>query len=481
MYVGYCTAFRWCLRVSFCTVAGFCSASPQVISRYSRALLRKCVETALFLVAAMTGVVDSQATFEDKVKSLGLGDFLPKLNALGFKTLGEFAFAENFTPGSSDDSKWMANVAKPILGENMTLVPKLRRLFFEAYTLMASDMKVRVERTDDDKPRKLTLPERTARKKKIEHKLAGLDINGVHEVSHELVDKCVAIREDRILRYVPWESCTTRTEELDGKKTDPVWKPDASGVIREVPGQASSTTSVGTDYQLSNVFIRRGIALEQGGVMLFSTHQKIAQRFMADLSYAPPPGYKKTSYTQVRNADVRLFQLVAKEVEEGIRETGDHRTNVDDAVDKMLNDARFTTLLAPLQDSGRRAGSNDDEQDKKRRRKAGKGDKDWHQGWNQWEVKKGDKNKGKGKKGDKNKGKGKGKVKAAPMPRELVGGVSMTDDNESICFGYNCRAGCALAQAGGYCTKGKHVCCVAGCFSPQHAFFSHVVAGAQQG
>ena len=37
------------------------------------------------------------------------------------------------------------------------------------------------------------------------------------------------------MRYVLWESCTTRTEEQDGKKTDPVWEPDASGVIREVP------------------------------------------------------------------------------------------------------------------------------------------------------------------------------------------------------------------------------------------------------
>ena len=70
--------------------------------------------------AVMTGVVDSVATFEDKVKSLGLGEYLPKLNQLGFTTLGEFAFAEKFTPGSSDDSKWMENVAKPILDNNMT-------------------------------------------------------------------------------------------------------------------------------------------------------------------------------------------------------------------------------------------------------------------------------------------------------------------------------------------------------------------------
>ena len=62
---------------------------------------------------------------------------------------------------------------------------------------MASDMKVRVERTDDDRPRKLTLPERTARRERIAPKLGvGLDLSEVHAVSHELVDKCVATLDE---------------------------------------------------------------------------------------------------------------------------------------------------------------------------------------------------------------------------------------------------------------------------------------------
>jgi hypothetical protein len=40
-------------------------------------------------------------------------------------------------------------------------MPIVRRLFFESYTLAAADLRARVDRRDEDAPRKLALPERS--------------------------------------------------------------------------------------------------------------------------------------------------------------------------------------------------------------------------------------------------------------------------------------------------------------------------------
>ena len=215
--------------------------------------------------------------------------------------------------------------------------------------------------------------------------------------------------------------------------------------------------------------------MEVGGVMLYETHQKLVSRLMYALNMTPPPGYAKVSYSQLRAADEMAFRLLERETHSGIQETSATRTNVDDAMDGVLKDAMFTQLLAFLP-SLKRGGAGDDEDNKKRRKGKGKGKEQG--GKNQWQQPWGypvePKGKNKGGKGKNKKGKDGPR---SPMPRELIGGVHMTTDKEPICFNYNLRCGCNNAQPGAFCPKGKHVCCVAGCFDT-HPFHAHVVAGA---
>ena len=90
-------------------------------------------------------------------------------------------------------------------------------------------------------------------------------------------------------------------------------------------------------------------------------------------------------------------------------------------------------------------------------------------------TKKGETGKVKGVGKGKNKGKGKDKNKASVrMPAELIGCTHETSDGNAICFGFNCQAGCALAAAGQWCTRGLHVCCLPGCFGP-HPKWHHDV------
>eukprot|EP00973_Karenia_brevis_P072121 10019438-Karenia_brevis.AAC.1 len=70
---------------------------------------------------------------------------------------------------------------------------------------------------DDAKPRKLPGPERQSRLKAIREQLGGLDVHGILEPSHTLVDKFIAMKESNELRYIPWKDLTSREMELKGE------------------------------------------------------------------------------------------------------------------------------------------------------------------------------------------------------------------------------------------------------------------------
>jgi len=112
--------------------------------------------------------LDSKAFFSARLSTLGLNDVITPFAVLGWTTMGEFAFAANYKPGSSDESAFLEEIVVPLYGDAAT--PKkasLRRLFFEAYAMAAADLHRRaVQPDDEDKPKKLPAVERAARSKR---------------------------------------------------------------------------------------------------------------------------------------------------------------------------------------------------------------------------------------------------------------------------------------------------------------------------
>ncbi len=83
-------------------------------------------------------------------------------------------------------------------------------------------------------------------------------------------------------------------------------------------------------------------------------------------------------------------------------------------------------------------------------------------------------NKGRDKGSKKGGSKGRGgqgvKRKSVPMPKELIGLESVTENGEPICFAYNLPGGCnKAAKWGENCSKGLHVCMKKGC-KKHHAY-----------
>ena len=150
----------------------------------------------------------------------------------------------------------------------------VRRIFFEAYTMAAADLKKRTEKTDEDPTRRLPVAERSARHDKIAARLAGLKIEGELEPSYALVDKFVQMAEDGVLRYVPWNELTKREAELLGQKKVREWRADSAGVLHERTSEQEERADVGTDLRLRFGLQRRSLAMEVGGLCSFKTSEK---------------------------------------------------------------------------------------------------------------------------------------------------------------------------------------------------------------
>ena len=71
----------------------------------------------------------------------------------------------------------------------------IRRLFSEAYSTIAADIRSKVEASDEAAVKKLAPAERSLRLQDQQKRLCGLDIRGNLEPGDSLVDRCVAHQE----------------------------------------------------------------------------------------------------------------------------------------------------------------------------------------------------------------------------------------------------------------------------------------------
>ena len=179
--------------------------------------------------------LNSKAVFQARVKECQLYEYWNRFEALGWTTMGAFAFSANHQPGSPDETSFLNEVVIPVVGDvNHPLKAMLRRLHFEAFSMVAEEARRRASRTDDEeKPRKLPLAEKAVRLQAIQDELVGLDISGELEPSDHLVDRMVTMQEDGVLKFILWEDVGRRDVEVRGSKKDPWYKFDQQGLLHE--------------------------------------------------------------------------------------------------------------------------------------------------------------------------------------------------------------------------------------------------------
>ena len=152
--------------------------------------------------------MDSSATFAARLRDLGLSEYSEALTARGWGTLVGLAFSAGSPGYPSTDAALDERVVIPILGSiDHVRAAQLRRLYFEAYTLAATEMRRRLDRGDDDTPRQLPTAEREARRDALQQRLTGLDMTGELDPAPSLVGAAYQMYETDVVQYIAWENC----------------------------------------------------------------------------------------------------------------------------------------------------------------------------------------------------------------------------------------------------------------------------------
>ena len=100
----------------------------------------------------MASMIDSEAFFASRCERAGLsGQIVKKLKSLGWSTSATFAFS---VLDQNDEKAWIDKVLQPVLGDDRSDAARLRRMFLEAYTHTAADLKRQTELTEQDAPRR---------------------------------------------------------------------------------------------------------------------------------------------------------------------------------------------------------------------------------------------------------------------------------------------------------------------------------------
>ena len=395
---------------------------------------------------------DSAAVFKARAADIGLtDDEFKKLESQGLTTMASFAFCCHFNPSASDE-KPLVDLVTKVLATSPTLkqMSCFRRLFAEAYATIASDIKARVEASEDSSVKRLAPADRAERLKEQQSRLKGIDLSGHREPGDGLVDRAVSMYESDRLQYIEWVSCVSRQHELlTGQKKDSSVSFDNTGALKINTKTVSQPCDVSTDMMVRYALVRRGLALEQANILAYSNHDSLVEKYMAARLLDPPPGYARIGLKQIETDDRQFFVLMAEKTRGGIMVKGGARP-CDDHFASVLSSSEFLQYLRhrPLA-----AGASSEEPPAKVQRT------------------------GKGEKGKGGKGRGKASSQRAPsstnmrVPAELLamGCVACAPKGHRLCFDYSLGK-CQLPTQNQRCAKGLHLCAIKSCHKVHPAF-----------
>lgn len=292
--------------------------------------------------------VESQAVFESRVSAVGLSDEVKKafLDG-GVKSLATLAFISDYHPGSQSE-KSLLEVFEKLLGRESSVAERagLRRLFHESYALVTAELKSSVEKSEESVTRKLSQPERNDRYETQVKKLSGMKLRGQHEPADALVDFAVNIYDDNRLRWISWDKCISKEQELTGDKKEQAFTVSGNTLkLESRPADAIADTS--SDILLNYALTRRSLAMDQANLVDFTVMQTWTDKIMKTRVDAPPAGFQKPSLKQLMSADVKFFEELADMTRSGVQANSAGRP-LDAAIPKVIHMQEVTSLMQPM-------------------------------------------------------------------------------------------------------------------------------------
>ena len=255
---------------------------------------------------AMASLTESRAVFKERASEVGLDDATRTLlENQGITTLAKLAFAvgqPGETPTEGALRGMVAGGGDPgavALG----VVSSLRRLIFEAQTLLIAQVKTLVENKVDETKLEMAPAERTHRIADQRGRLVGMTLTGELECGYCCYDLVMKLAQHNSIVYLPPHKFVSRKAELglDKPKKELTIEANSTVTVKDKSQELSCSTS--TDLHLQEALTRRALALDLVGIASFARVEEYTRFLMSQLQNDAPPGYSKTSIQQVLRAD----------------------------------------------------------------------------------------------------------------------------------------------------------------------------------
>ena len=383
--------------------------------------------------------------------------------------------------GQTDATTFKKEVLDPLIGEDpdkMRMVPSIRRLHGRAYALEAADQL----RTVEGKPETgvaLHPAERDQRRRDLAGRISGFALCGRSDPADKLIDKFAEMLQRNVVRYVAWEVCGSRDDEIrhhdpEGVETLKV----KQGALTFEPRRVDAIAGITTDLLLTYALRRRALAADIAGLIKFETMDLWNEKMLAAFLQEPLPGRARVSLAQLKAADERVFQMIATKcgADLGLN-TERSATKFEEAFRTAIFDFEIHLLLAPLAAPASVAAASFSTSSSSRGQASQPNNK-MQQRIDQLEREKAnlkrklDHDNSKGKCKGKKSRRGRGQESRPTAPEGLRGMSTKTPAGENICFSFNLPVGCKHAAAGAKCAKGWHTCAFPGCNQP-HSLCNH--------
>ena len=198
---------------------------------------------------------------------------------------------------------------------SITMMSLLRRLHFEAVTMVVMHLKTNVA-TDAgvEGSEKLPPVERVERLQGQQVRLKGLTIKGETQPSYALINVVTGICDSGSIVWVPPSKCTNRDSEVKQSLKE---KPTTLTVDRQPLKLAVGEPKIGADTSnellMQRDLQRRGLAFDPCKLISNDIHDKWAQVLLMQLTREAPSGYARVTMEQILRADKELFPLMSQD------------------------------------------------------------------------------------------------------------------------------------------------------------------------
>ncbi|CAJ1428688.1 unnamed protein product, partial [Effrenium voratum] len=191
---------------------------------------------------------------------------------------------------------------------------------------------------------------KVARLGRQQARLNGVSIKGELQPSHALIDLVASMCDTNSVIWVAPSKCSKREREVQQltKEKTPVLTVEQHMLKFSGPDEEISVDT-STELHWQWAMQRRGIALDQCGLIHWDTHQKWLQQLLGLVSRDPPEGYSRVRLEQLVKADQELFTIMAEELQHTSVTLTSVPAPMDDAMTRLSHDPRVNGLIEFLQ------------------------------------------------------------------------------------------------------------------------------------